>query len=163
MRFKCNFCDQWHEGIPALSAEAPLYYYSVPENERERRCRLTADTCVVDEKYFFVKGCLEIPIQGSDDRFEWGAWVSLSTENFAVFTGLLRTESRSRFGPYFGWLSAAIAGYPDTENLKTKVHLRDNGIRPFIELEPTDHPLAIEQRSGISIGRLAEICSPYLH
>ena len=163
MRFKCTCCDQWHEGIPALAAEAPLYYYSVPENERDQRCKLTANTCVVDEDSFFVRGCLEIPIQGSDETFEWGVWVSLSAENFEIFTSLLQAEHRSQYGPYFGWLSAGIAGYPDTENLKAKAHLRDHGIRPYIELEPTDHPLAIEQRDGISIDRLAEICSPYLH
>lgn len=82
LRFKCTCCDQWHEGIPALSAEAPLYYYYVPENERDQRCRLTTETCVVDEDSYFVRGCLEIPIQGSDEKFEWGVWVSLSAENF---------------------------------------------------------------------------------
>jgi hypothetical protein len=42
-------------------------------------------------------------------------------------------------------------------NLKTAVHLRDDGVRPYIELEPTDHPLAVEQREGISVERLGEI------
>ena len=32
-----------------------------------------------------------------------------------------------------------------------------------IELEPTGHPLAVEQRSGISMQRVAEILSAYLH
>lgn len=43
-----------------------------------------------------------------------------------------------------------------TENLKTRVHLRDNGVRPYIELEPTNHPLAVEQRPGIAVERVAE-------
>lgn len=43
------------------------------------------------------------------------------------------------------------------------VHLRDNGIRPFIELEPTDHLLAIEQREGISVERVAEIYALVVH
>jgi hypothetical protein len=53
--------------------------------------------------------------------------------------------------------------YPDTENLKTLVHLRNDGIRPFIELEPTAHPLAIEQREGITVERLIEICEAMMH
>jgi len=44
-------------------------------------------------------------------------------------------------------------------NLKTLVHLRSGGLRPFIELEPTDHPLAVEQRNGISMTRVEEIAS----
>jgi hypothetical protein len=53
--------------------------------------------------------------------------------------------------------------YPDTINLKTRIHLRDDGIRPLIELEPTDHPLAVEQRAGISVNRVAEIYSIMMH
>ena len=53
--------------------------------------------------------------------------------------------------------------YPETMNLKTRVHLRDQGIRPFIELEPTDHPLAVEQRQGISVARVAEIYAMLMH
>jgi hypothetical protein len=53
--------------------------------------------------------------------------------------------------------------YPDAEALKTTAHLRDDGVRPYIELQPTDHPLAIEQRDGISVDRLAEIYAAYTH
>ena len=37
------------------------------------------------------------------------------------------------------------------------VHLRADGIRPYIELEPTDHPLAVEFREGITMERVQEI------
>jgi hypothetical protein len=48
-------------------------------------------------------------------------------------------------------------------NLKARIHLRDDGVRPYIELEPTDHPLAIEQRLGISVERVAEIYAQIMH
>ncbi|WP_313622718.1 DUF2199 domain-containing protein [Achromobacter sp.] len=47
--------------------------------------------------------------------------------------------------------------------MKTHVHLRDDGIRPYIELEPTSHPLAVEQRNGITIDRVAEIYALLVH
>ena len=47
--------------------------------------------------------------------------------------------------------------------MKTRVHLRDDGARPYIELEPTDHPLAVEQRNGITADRVAEIYAYYEH
>ena len=37
------------------------------------------------------------------------------------------------------------------------VHLRDDGIRPFVELEDTDHPMAREQREGITLDHVMEI------
>jgi hypothetical protein len=37
------------------------------------------------------------------------------------------------------------------------LHPRDGRQRPCVELEPTGHPLAIEQQRGISLDRLLEI------
>jgi hypothetical protein len=36
-------------------------------------------------------------------------------------------------------------------------------MRPTIELEPTDHPLSIEQHDGITSERLIEIVQRLLH
>ncbi|MGX7894749.1 DUF2199 domain-containing protein [Tsuneonella sp. HG222] len=160
-RFKCRTCGEWHEGVPHLSAAAPLYYYGIPEADRERRCVLTADTCVVDGSIFFVRGIIEIPVAGLADPFGWGVWVSLSEAHFREYDRA--TEGRERLGPYFGWLSAALRPYPETENLKTMLHPRPLGERPSIELEPTNHPLAIEQRCGIDRRRLEEIYESVLH
>lgn len=70
---------------------------------------------------------------------------------------------RSHIGPFFGWLDAWLKPYPETMNLQTMVHLRDDGVRPYVELEPTDHPLAREQREGISVDRVAEIYATMMH
>ncbi|APZ93323.1 hypothetical protein Fuma_02940 [Fuerstiella marisgermanici] len=53
--------------------------------------------------------------------------------------------------------------YPDTFLLKTHVHTRTLGLRPFVELEPTDHPLAVEQREAITMDRVREIAEALLH
>ena len=162
-RFKCASCGDWHEGMPSFGSDAPLYYYTIPEAGRDKRCELTSDTCIVDGEHFFARGCIEIPVHDVDEPFVWGAWVSLSRQSFEEFTSLLNRRKRSQHGPYFGWLSATFKIYPDAENLKTRLHLRDDGIRPYIELEPTDHPLAVEQREGITVQRVAEIYAAYMH
>lgn len=162
-RFKCVSCDEWHEGMPSFGWDAPLLYYGIPEGERDKRCELTTNTCVIDGEYSFVRGCIEIPVIDADEPFVWGVWVSLSQPNFEEFLTLLDQSKRSQHGPYFGWLSANFKNYPDAENLKTMVHLRNDGIRPYIELEPTDHPLAVEQREGITVQRVAEIYAEYMH
>ncbi|WOB06853.1 DUF2199 domain-containing protein [Piscinibacter gummiphilus] len=162
-RFKCATCDEVHEGMPTFGAKAPLSYFEIPEEEREARCDLGSDDCVIDEKFFFVRGCIDIPVQGQADPFSWGVWVSLSRESHLKWIEYFGKEKRSHIGPFFGWLNAWLSPYPDTVNLKTRVHLRDDGIRPYIELEPTDHPLAVEQREGISVERVAEIYSLMVH
>ena len=161
--YRCCTCGEQHIGMPALAAEAPLYYYSIPEAERVERCELTSDICIVDEEFFFIRGNIEIPVHGLEERFSWGVWVSLSGANFTEYMRHFEDHDRAALGPYFGWLSAALKVYPDTENLKINARIKDPPLRPLIELEPTDHPLAVEQREGISQERLAEIYSAYLH
>ena len=161
--FRCKCCGEEHTGLPTFAFAFPIQYLDVPESERDARVFLTSDTCVIDDEHFFVRGCLEIPVYGSDDPFVWGVWVSLSEPNFFRFQELLDVEVRSQHGPFFGWLCSPPKPYPDSLHLKTQVHLRDRGIRPSIVLEPTDHPLAIEQREGISSERVAEIYEVMIH
>ena len=149
--------------MPSFATEAPVYYYSIPEDDRATRCDLTSDTCVVDGEFFFIRGCVEIPVAGADEPFVWGVWVSLSKTSFTEYLANWDTPVRSDLGPYFGWLSVNFPVYPFTESLKTSVQPRDNGIRPLIELDETDHPLAVEQRTGISVERVAEIYALYQH
>jgi hypothetical protein len=64
----------------------------------------------------------------------------------------------------FVWLSTTLPPYePTTLNLKTNVHTREVGVPPFIELEPTDHPLAVEQRTGITRARVQQFAELLLH
>lgn len=161
--FTCVSCGEVHRGVPTFGAAAPVSYYAVPQEERDRRCSLGTDDCVIDGKWFFIRGCIEIPVHGETEQFSWGVWVSLSEASFKQWAAYFEAQKRSHIGPFFGWLNSWLKPYPDTLNLKTRVHLRDNGTRPFIELEPTDHPLAVEQREGISQTRLAEIYEQMVH
>lgn len=161
--FKFSTCGDIHEGMPSFGVRAPLSYFVIPEGERAERCDLGSDECVIDRQQFFIRGCFDIPVRGQDEPFTWGVWVSLSEASYTKWAELFEEQLRSHAGPFLGWLNASLKPYPDTMHLKTRVHLRDGGIRPFIELEPTDHPLAIEQREGITVGRVAELYSLMMH
>jgi hypothetical protein len=161
--FQCRTCNEFHEGIPTFGWDYPIQYLDIPDDERSQRCELTSDTCVIDEKWFFVRGSIEIPVHGVDAPFIWGVWVSLSEKSFKQFLESYGAKDRNDQGPFFGWLCSYIGDYPDTLNLKTMVHLRNEGLRPYIELEQTDHPLALEQRNGIPMARVAQIYEARLH
>ncbi|HZS09300.1 MAG TPA: DUF2199 domain-containing protein [Blastocatellia bacterium] len=162
--YTCRCCGKYHDGLPlSYGAEAPAYYFGIPEKERRNRCELSSDACIIDDQHYFIVGNLELLIIGSDEIFSWDVWVSLSEKNFKRACNLWNTEGRESEPPYFGWLSTSIPGYPETLSLKTNVHAREVGRRPFIELEPTDHPLAVEQREGITWERVQEIAEIVLH
>lgn len=135
-----------------------------PSFESDPDSMLSSDQCVIKGRHFFIRGLIEIPVIGSQDVFSWGVWVSLSKDNFTRALEVWNTEGREAERPYFGWLSTELALYSeDTTNLKTNAHTRPVGKRPFIELESTDHPLAVEQRTGITQARVREIAMAVLH
>lgn len=162
--FLCHTCGQFHDELPMeFGADAPAPYYAIPEDEREARCELTSDTCMIDEHEFFVRGCLEIPVVDGPRPFVWGVWTSLSLQNFKRMLEVLESPERSNEPPYFGWLGTSVPLYPETLLLKTHLHTRPIDLRPLVELEPTDHPLAVEQRDGITMDRVREIAQALLH
>jgi hypothetical protein len=163
VRYKCATCGQEHEGLPDLSFASPFYFGTVPEAERARRTVLSSDTCVIDDSDFFVRVCLPIPIRGTSAEFVWGVWVSLSEANFGRYLEMYGVDPPEGEGPYFGWFSNTLPGYPETLTLKTDVHLQKAGKRPRIVLEPTDHPLAVHQREGIPLLDLLDLLGDRLH
>ena len=163
MRFTCTVCGEDHEGLPDLAFVAPFYYYTVPEAERTTRCLLTSDLCSIDDEDFFIRGCLEIPVLDRAETFTWGAWCSVSRSNFEKYRDVVDEPHQSRVGPFFGWFSVRLPGYPDTLKLKVMAHLRDDGLRPWFELEDSDHPLSIEYKQGITMNRLNQIHEAHLH
>lgn len=51
-----------HVSTPTCyGSDAPYYYYEVEPDERKSRFNLTSDTCIMDNEYYFIRGCLEIP------------------------------------------------------------------------------------------------------
>ncbi|AQU79538.1 DUF2199 domain-containing protein [Planococcus faecalis] len=162
----CKICGEHHEELPmSYGSPVPDYCEDIPEEEWESRIEMNEDLCIVDDEHFFIRGAIEIPVTDDEGPFIWDIWVSLSESNFELTTEYWATEGRERkLDPMFGWLSTSIPCYPETLELKTMVHTRSVGMRPFIELEPTSHPMAIEQRNGITMDRIKkiaeELCQP---
>ncbi|WP_229068009.1 DUF2199 domain-containing protein [Actinoplanes sp. DH11] len=162
-QFVCGTCGAEHPG-PPLSFAAPAPDLWRPELADQEGCLLDADLCVVAGEHFFVRGLVELPVWDTGDVFTYSTWVSLSRPNFTRAVDIWEQDGREDEPPYFGWLANAIAGYePSTLNLRTNVHTRPVGQPPYIELEPTSHPLAVEQRAGITMARVQRIAAFHLH
>jgi hypothetical protein len=159
MSYRCVTCGKLHEDLPDIAAAKPDHYFDVPERERKRRVKLTSDTCIIDDRDYFIRGVIEIPVHEQTQPFGFGVWVSQKKEN--LFKYLANFDS-AQIGPFSGWLCTRIKFYPqDTLGLKTRAHFRSGNLRPLIELEPTDHPLAVDQRDGISLTKAWEIVHCY--
>ena len=131
--WKCSSCGEIHSGIPGYGFDAPWPWYTTSEDERVASDILTADYCILRNEDFFVRACIEVSVIDQIEPFVWGVWVSLSHDNFERARDLAGDSNRRREPPYFGWLSSRIQIYPDTLLLKTHVHSRSVGTRPFVE------------------------------
>lgn len=119
---------------------------------------LSEDFCVLHGEHFFVRCVLELPIIGCRGQsMGFGVWSTLSEKNFLRYVETFDSGDQDGLGPWFGWFSNRLKGFPDTFNLRCQVHPRAGRQRPWIELEPTDHPLARGQREGVTLDRVLEL------
>ncbi len=158
--FKCSSCDKVHEGSPSIACQFPDHYAQLSGEERKRLGSAHSDFCQVRDDYF-IRTLLEIPIIGVSNPFLWGVWISVSKVNFFHYWDSFDepTETQS----YFGWLSNQLPWYPDALHLQAIATTRLDGNRPTIELEESDHPLALDFHRGISIQRAQEVAEIALH
>jgi hypothetical protein len=161
---RCRECGTLLPDVPlCYGADAPWAALGVSDADFEKRVDLTPDQCVVDEEHFFIRGHIEIPVIGSHDVFAWSVWCSLSEKSFLHVSERWFEAERVHDLPYFGWLMTSLPIYPETLHLKTSIQSREVGRVPLVTLEPSDHPLAVEQRNGISLARVEEIAHLLLH
>jgi hypothetical protein len=161
---RCRTCGAVFTEPPlCFGAEAPWRALGVAEDELERRVDLTPDQCVVDQRIFLIRGHVLLPIHDGPETFAWSVWCSLSERSFLHMSERWFSPDRANDPPYFGWLMTDLPCYPSTLHLKTSVQSREVGVVPAVIVQPSDHPLALEQQNGISMDRVHEIAHHILH
>ena len=157
--FTCPCCGEEVLGLPDMTYAEPAFARAVPEVERAQRVKLSSDLCIVDGERFFIRAVCRVPVVGAAQDFGWGIWVSLSEENFKRYVESFDDVDQSRLGGMFGWFSNQLPHYPDTLSLQTSVFPQDNNQRPLVYINDVhdDHPLYIEQQSGMAQDKLARI------
>ncbi len=161
--FRCSSCSKIHEGSPSFAFRAPDPYLEQTDEVRDAG-KLSNDLCWyedADGKHFFIRVCLEVPIHGVGEPFLWGVWVSLSEHSFDHYVETYDAPDLTK--SYFGWFCNGLPYYENTYALKVLVHPRSGQVRPFIELEKSSHPLAIDFHQGISIQKAQEIAESIMH
>jgi hypothetical protein len=162
--FWCRVCGGRHEELPlSYSVKAPLAVRAIPAEEMESRLVITPDQCVIDGRDFYLRGRIPVPMTWLEEPFIWGVWVEVSPKTFIRSNEMWAVEGREREPAFQGWLNTEIPLYGDTINLEVSVQTQRVGERPRFTVVDQAHPLAIEQRDGISLRRLEEIAEAMLH
>lgn len=156
--FKCHCCGQIREGGPSFAYDEPSQVSAVPEEQRASRVKIDEDLCSLDGEHFFIRATLEIPIKGASEGFLWGVWVTQSRENFYRYVETFN-QDQTGMGS-FGWLNVDMPGYrtPGEQTVHLPADICWGNERPEVRIHTDqDHPLAIDQREGLSWDRAVEL------
>lgn len=165
----CTSCGDTHHGLFDLGCAKPDFWQGSEDHlpnsvaASSTNC-LTDDFCIVDGEHYFVRCVLRLPLVGAaGEYFAFGVWSTLSKKNFAIYMESFDSGEQEGLGPWFGWFSNRLKGYPDTLNLKCQVHPQAARQRPWIELDADDHPLTKDAAEGITYERLLDTYAAYGH
>nr|WP_255263750.1 DUF2199 domain-containing protein [Pseudomonas aegrilactucae] len=123
--------------------------------EREHSVQGSNDWCVIDGQRFFLRGVLPLALLEANDEYCIGAWVEVDPEAFERVCELWDEDGRDQ-APFAARLANRIHGQADTLGLEARLQLSAPGQRPRIYLPADSHPLAVEQRDGITLHRAHE-------
>lgn len=106
----------------SFAAEFPDQFANMTRDERDARAVIGLDQCIIDRHSPFIRGCLDIPIVGSNEVFLWGFWASVREEVFDEISECWQTVGREKLkGPFKGRLGNSLSVYAPTLNLKVKI------------------------------------------
>jgi hypothetical protein len=155
--FVCSICGKEHAGlITDWAFKLPDEVWNIPEPERSEVARFNNDLCQWGERYF-IRCVLEVPLNGQDGFFGWGAWAEVEWGVFERYLELYDEDGWSE-PACSGALANDLSEYGQTIGVPVLIQFRDATKRPSLELLPTDQSLlAREQREGIDDRRYHEI------
>jgi hypothetical protein len=161
--FLCSICNEHHPLSTSYSIKVPTATLAIPKDKIDSRVVITPDQCVIDNRDFYIRGRIPIPIHGLEEPFIWGVWAEVSPKNFLRTNELWNTPGREDEPPFPAYLNSEIPIFGPTINLELDVQTQPVGRRPHFFIKDPNHPLAREQREGISLERLQEIAEQILH
>jgi len=150
--FQCSSCEKEYNQIPfCFGSDYPDVYFSIPSEEIDKRIELNKSLCVIDKKFFYHRGQLEISINDYSENLIFNVWTSISEDNFEKRMDDWNNPNRINNDPYFGWMQTQIPTYKDSINIKARAIEEGLGVIPKIEIGDENHQLTIDQENGISL------------
>ena len=164
----CEACADPHIGMIDLAPFAPHPWGGTNDYAPNSAVTLdgdflSEDFCVMDGRYFMVRCVMEIPVHGMEYRFGFGCWGSLSRTNFEVYLDLFDNGEFEVAGPWSSWLCNQFCDYIGDDSVACWMVPQLGRQRPLLNIADEGHPLARDQRSGVSPERVMEYYKFYGH
>jgi hypothetical protein len=153
----CSSCGRAHPKFETeLGFHRPDPVNGLSELERNERCRFSSDAYVLDEKRFFVRGVLPLPVVGRSAPYNLGVWAELSKEAFGRIYDLWTDPAQASEPPFAATLANSIPLGVKGVGLMVRIQLTGPTTRPTFTVVESQHPLYLEQARGIDEHRALE-------
>jgi len=159
--FQCAQCREWHDSLLSdVGFELPDVVWQLEFLDRYRRARFNSDLCTLDESRYFIRAMLSVPLQYADDHFGWGLWVEVDKAHHDLYVERYH-QGGDAIPAFSGTIANDIETYPGLIGEVVSIKPFD-AHRPTLRFpEGAVHPLAREQREGLSLARHHEIAELY--
>ncbi len=160
--FVCRSCGQKHGGVFSVNMDKPFDWKGGERQDGsspdiDPRNYLLEDFCVIDNKQFFIRCVLVLPVIGSRGvDFAFSAWVAVSANDFDRYGDTFTSPDQSILGTLVGKVANRIGSFPDTLDLPCAVRPQKDNSRPLLFIDAEAHPLALAQKNGITFEQLLD-------
>ncbi len=110
---------------------------------------------------FYLRANIRIPVLDAGQILTLTVWASIGEDDFERAHQLWNDPKRVTEPPYLAELCNRIPGYRETWHMPATIHTQPVGVRPLVELEPSEHPLVADQKRGIDLARALEIVEAF--
>lgn len=124
--------------------------------DRARHLKENSDLCIIDDKRFFIRALLPLPVMSRELPYCIGLWVEVTQAVFERIYDLWDSENQLTELPFTAHIANEIPTAPGSLGLEVELRLTGPGSRPDIFLKHANHQLYIEQARGIDVHRVSE-------
>lgn len=146
---RCAVCKEVHDEVePAF--RRPDAFFAVPEAQRASRIEESDDLVSIDDKAFFLRGFVQVPVRGREAGYGWGFWAKVAKAHFDTYRRYFYDDPPPEHPGFPGTLANQTRWLPPTLGLPVHVHLGRGSARPSFVLLDEAHELSRHQSRGVS-------------
>jgi hypothetical protein len=160
----CSVCGEPHdERLLDIRMSLPDVVHVLDEEDRGRDAWISDDFVALADGRRFVRGLLQIPIPELETRFGYGLWVEANAADWDRLFEHWYDPEQAGFPAVDGALANELDPYGPTLGLRVCLQPTSADTLPDVAVVEADHPLARDQRAGITVGRAEELAAMVLH
>ncbi len=152
---RCAVCGQDHpDDAIELTYVQPDAVFGLSAAQREARVQENPDFAVLDDRRFFVRTVLPIPVHGRRRPYSIGVWTEVDEPTFRRVIERRDDADQLSEPAMPGKLANAIRSQRGTLGLDVALRMTGPATCPSVHVVPADHPLHGEQSAGVSFHRI---------